>query len=42
MICRVLTEYNQNSGKNQDFKELKLLTFKLLIIIKDQLFKMFN
>jgi hypothetical protein len=39
MIYRVLTEFNQNPSKNQDFKELKLLTVKLLIIIKDQLFK---
>jgi len=32
-----LIEFNQNLSKNQDFKERKLLTFKLLIIIKDQL-----
>jgi len=37
MICRVLIEFKQNLSKNQDFKERKLLTFKLLIIIKDQL-----
>jgi len=37
MIYRVLIKYTQKSGKNQDFKEHKLLTIKLLIIIKDQL-----
>ena len=39
MICRVLIKFNQNLSKNQDFKEHKLLTIKLLIIIKDQLFR---
>jgi hypothetical protein len=39
MISRLLIEFNQNPGKKQDFKEHKLLTVKLLIIIKDQLFK---
>jgi len=37
MIYRVLTQFNQNPDKNQDFKEHKLLTVRLLIIIKDQL-----
>jgi hypothetical protein len=37
MICRVLIKFNQNSSKNQASKEHKLLTFRLLIIIKDQL-----
>jgi len=39
MISRLLIEFNQNPGKKQDFKEHKLLTVKLLIIIKDQLNK---
>jgi len=38
MICRVLIKFNQNSNKNQAFKEHMLLTIKILIIIKDQLF----
>ena len=37
MICRVLIEFNQKLSKNQGFKEHKLLTFRLLIIVKDQL-----
>jgi hypothetical protein len=32
-----LIKFNQNLSKKQDFKEYKLLTVKLLIIIKDQL-----
>jgi hypothetical protein len=32
-----LIKFNQKPGKNQVFKEHKLLTIKLLIIIKDQL-----
>ncbi len=33
-----MIKFNQNSCKKQAFKEHKLLTFRLLIIIKDQLF----
>jgi hypothetical protein len=36
MIFRVLIKFNQNLSKKQDFKEHKLLTIRLLIIIKDQ------
>jgi hypothetical protein len=32
-----LIKFNQNLSKNQGFKEHKLLTIRLLIIIKDQL-----
>jgi hypothetical protein len=35
----VLIKFNQNPDKNQDFKEHKLLTFRPLILTKDQLFK---
>jgi len=42
MISRLLIEFNQNPGKKQDFKGHKLLTVKLLIIIKDQLFMLFT
>jgi len=38
MICRVLIKFNQNLHKKQAFKEHKLLTFKVLINIKDQLY----
>jgi len=37
MIYRVLTQFNQNPDKNQDFKEHKLLTINILIVYKDQL-----
>jgi len=37
MISRILTEFSQNQWIKQHLKERKLLTIKLLIIIKDQL-----
>jgi hypothetical protein len=37
MICRVLIKFSQNLSKKQAFKEHKLLTVRLLIIIKDKL-----
>jgi len=45
MICRVLIKFNQKPDKNQDFKEHKLLTFRPLILTKDQLltqYKLFS
>jgi len=37
MIFRVLFKFTENQVKNQYFKEHKLLTINMLIIIKDQL-----
>jgi hypothetical protein len=34
-----LIEFNQNPDKNQYFKELKLLTIRILSVYKDQLAK---
>jgi hypothetical protein len=38
MIYGVLIKFNQNQNKKQDFKALKLLTFNLLGVNKDQLY----
>jgi len=37
MIFRVFIKFTTKSCKNQDFKEHKLLTISVLIIVKDQL-----
>jgi len=37
MIFRLLFKFTENQRKNQDFKEHKLLTIRVLIIVKDQL-----
>jgi hypothetical protein len=37
MIFSVLLKFNENQDKNQYFKEHKILTINMLIIIKDQL-----
>jgi hypothetical protein len=37
-----LIEFNQNPDKNQYFKELKLLTIRILSVYKDQLFNVLD
>ena len=37
-----MIKFNQNPSKNQDFKERKLLTFRPLILTKDQLLTLFE
>jgi hypothetical protein len=37
IIYRVLIKFNQNPSKKQNFKEHKLLTIRLLLLIKNQL-----
>jgi len=42
MICRVLIKNTEKPDTIHDFKEYKLLTINVLIIIKDQLFSLVN